>query len=152
MQPSDVPPARDRRSPEHWTLLAVALAALAGLVLLGLALEPAPEGHGTHEALGLPPCGAMALFGVPCPGCGVTTAMVHAARGELATALAVQPLGLLLALAIALGAPAAVVAHTRGRDLGRALRGARAGPWFLGLAALVLLCWGYKLLRMGALA
>ncbi len=38
---------------------------LALLALLGLALEPDPRGHGTHERLGLQPCLPMERWALP---------------------------------------------------------------------------------------
>lgn len=66
----------------------------AGAVLaLAFRLRPAPEGFGTHEQLGLPPCPFLRLAGLPCPGCGLTTSFAHMARFDLAGALAAQPFG-----------------------------------------------------------
>lgn len=41
----------------------------------------------------------MALWGVPCPTCGMTTAFAWAVRGRWASAFCAQPAGLVLALA-----------------------------------------------------
>lgn len=80
------------------------LVALGGLAVLSLAawLKPASEGVGTHETLGLPPCGWIMLMDTPCPTCGMTTAFSHAADGHLLAAMATQPLGALLALGTAM--------------------------------------------------
>ncbi|HYE02522.1 MAG TPA: DUF2752 domain-containing protein [Phycisphaerales bacterium] len=79
---------------------AVALACLGLLVMAG-ALDPSPAGHGTHEQLGLPPCGWALAYGRPCPTCGMTTAFAAAADGDLITAFIAQPFAALLALATA---------------------------------------------------
>lgn len=133
------------RSVAHWIVLALAVASPLLLVALATLLTPAPEGHGTHTQLGLPPCGFMQLFALPCPGCGVTTAAVLAARGELARAFVTQPFGAALALGLALFPVWALTQALRGRDLGE-----RAPPWVnrftLGAGALLALgAWIYRL-------
>ncbi|NLE48739.1 MAG: DUF2752 domain-containing protein [Sandaracinaceae bacterium] len=85
------------------------LAALGiATLLIAHALEPSPAGLGTHEALGLPPCGSRALFSLPCPGCGLTTAFSHLMRFELSAAVRANPAGVYLfvvnLILIALGA------------------------------------------------
>jgi len=74
-----------------WTLLALASGAVLALARL---LEPAPEGIGTHTQLGLPRCGFLALFSLPCPACGLTTSFAHLARFALFASLRAHPLGL----------------------------------------------------------
>ena len=143
--PGDEPLPPPRRGLEHASLLALFL--LGGLVPLALAflVEPDPRGHGTHTQLGLPPCGLMTWTGVPCPGCGVTTSASLFLHGRLGDALATQPLGPLVALALPLAAVWALVQHARGRDLARELAHPRWRPRVaLGLL-LLLLAWGYKL-------
>jgi hypothetical protein len=72
--------------------------AAAGATLLGIAraLTPDPSGLGTHTQLGLPRCGFLALTGLPCPACGLTTAFAHMARAELGAAVSANALGVLL--------------------------------------------------------
>ena len=48
------------------------------------------------------PCPVKALFGVPCPACGVTRALACLLRGDLPGYMAQQPMALPLALAVAL--------------------------------------------------
>lgn len=48
-------------------------------------LKPSHDHVGTHQQLGFPPCSFRAIFGLPCPGCGGTTAvcwMVHGRPDE----------------------------------------------------------------------
>lgn len=71
----------------------------AVLVLFAMAasLTPAPSGFGTHRQLGLPPCTTLAVFGIRCPMCGMTTAWSHTIRGDLVAAANSNLGGLLLA-------------------------------------------------------
>jgi hypothetical protein len=75
----------------------------AGLMLLGLLwaarwLTPDSRGMGTHEQLGLPPCGFYLWWGIPCPSCGMTTAWAWLARFEFAAAFQLHFGGALLGL------------------------------------------------------
>ncbi len=137
------------RSALHGLVLALAALALAGLVALGFLLVPDPAGYGTHEQLGLKACSAVEWFGVPCPGCGVTTAVTWFARGAPLRSLATQPLGFALALGAGVALPLAAVAHVRGTDLGLMLLGLRWRRWILGAALLALASWAWKIGSMG---
>ncbi|NLO05953.1 MAG: DUF2752 domain-containing protein [candidate division WS1 bacterium] len=87
---------------------ALLLLSVAVLVLARL-LEPSTNGHGTHEAVMLLPCGFRWLTGLPCPACGLTTAFTLMARGDVAGAVAAHLLGpVLYAATWMLGAGAAV--------------------------------------------
>ena len=134
-------------------LAAAIVAACAGAVL-GVAawLDPSPTGVGTHQGLGLPPCGWIAAMGLPCPACGMTTAFSHAAHGSLWAAFRVQPMGAVLAVLTAAAFLVAAFVALTGSRLGHVLA-ARITPrvlLVLGLATLA--AWGYKILLMrGAL-
>jgi hypothetical protein len=80
-------------------LIAICLGLLP-LLLLALAarLDPNPAGLGTHQQLGLPPCTMRVLAGLRCPGCGVTTAWCHFAKGQWIRSASVHIGGFLLAL------------------------------------------------------
>ena len=84
LETGDVDRRSATRSKEHWIVLALAWLALGGAFLLGRFLEPDPRGFGTHEQLGFRACLPVELWNVPCPGCGVTTAVTLAVHGELA--------------------------------------------------------------------
>jgi|GEM_PF-2155905 len=73
--------------------------AMTGLLMVGVTLvifrllQPAPEGHGTHERLGLPGCFFRQILDLErCPSCGLTTAFVWAYRGDLQRAIDSNPL------------------------------------------------------------
>lgn len=139
------PGSPPRRSREHRLFLALCLAFPLALLAVGRLLEPDPRGWGTHEQLGFQPCFPMRAWNVPCPGCGVTTAVALAARGHGLAALRVQPLGPLL-VAAALGlAGWALFVHARGGDLAAEFARWRWKSLGLWLATLALLAWIYKL-------
>jgi hypothetical protein len=68
-----------------------------------------------RAAVPLPPevapfCLVRRFLGIPCPGCGMTRALSHLARGEWRAALAFHPLAPLVAAELALGWAAAGLA------------------------------------------
>ena len=80
---------------------ALAIAAALGWAVLALArcaLVPDPHGHGTHVQFGLLPCLPMQRWGIPCPGCGLTTAVTHFAHAQVWQSIVAQPLGFAIAL------------------------------------------------------
>src|SRR5205085_3294856 len=90
------------------------LAAVSAIVLgIARSLTPDPSGLGTHLQLGLPRCGFLALTGLPCPACGLTTAFAHMARGEIAAAASVNAFGVLLFALTCIAIPLAVWAGVR---------------------------------------
>jgi len=128
--------------------LAGAAAGVAGLGLAALFLTPDPSGHGTHCQLGLPPCLAMWLLGLPCPGCGVTTSVVLAARGDFAAALANQPFGFAVFFGVVAFAGWALVAELTGRNLHADVRLLNRANVWVPVAALLLAAWVYKLVTL----
>ncbi len=136
-----------RRAPlsERALAAAVALACLA-LLLTGARLTPDPTGHGTHTTLGMAPCPWPILFDKPCPTCGMTTAVTHAAHAEPVQALLAQPFGALIALA------AATIFWLAGAT---AVAGARLSPYaslvlrpraMIAIAFLFAAAWVFKIL------
>lgn len=69
---------------------------ITGLFLLLARLTPQSVGHGTHTALGLPPCPFFFLTGLPCPSCGLTTSFVYLFHGELSRAWTANATGPIL--------------------------------------------------------
>lgn len=70
----------------------------------GIYLSAKPDGHGTHTELGLPPCPSVAVFGRPCPGCGLTTSFTATIHGNFALAFHAHPLGPVLYLLLTVSA------------------------------------------------
>jgi hypothetical protein len=67
-----VPPQDLRRSPRLW--ISAGLAGLAGLALLHFVV---PQPGAAHTV-----CLFRRLTGIPCPGCGMTRAFAHLAKGD----------------------------------------------------------------------
>ena len=99
--------------------LALAVAALSLLVPLAMAawLRPDPNGFGTHQQLGLPPCTIVWMFGFRCPSCGMTTSWSHAVRGQWLQAIGCNAGGALLAAMAMVAGPWLLVSAMRGRWL-----------------------------------
>ncbi len=80
--------------------IAAFVIAVVPISLLGVAnvLEPNSKGLGTHQQLGLPPCSMRVLFGLRCPGCGMTTSWSYFTRGQFVSSAQVNSGGFLLAI------------------------------------------------------
>ncbi len=100
------------------------LAAVAVLAMLFTArwLQPNARGLGTHQQLGLPPCTFVALYGFPCPSCGMTTSWSLFTRGQWTDAARANLGGLMLALIALAYLPASCYFFFSGR--------ASRGGWF----------------------
>jgi len=82
--------AAARLSPRRGLGLWLAAGAVAGVGFLLLGWSGLPVGHGFTI------CAFRRVTGIPCPGCGMTRAMVALARGELVAALHLHPFAPLL--------------------------------------------------------
>ena len=87
----------------------------------------------------------MEWFGIPCPGCGVTTSVALAAHGELWKSFVNQPFGCALAMGAAAFALWAAWAHVAGRDLARDARVVMRPALAIAFVAIVIGAWVYKL-------
>ncbi len=121
--------------PVRFALAVLGLAMLVPLVV-ARALEPTPQGYGTHEQLGLPPCNLLALTGRPCPTCGMTTSWANLVRARWSEAVRASPGGVLLGVLDLLIAPWLVLAAVRGRWIGPTVPGL-AWAWLAILVASV---------------
>ena len=134
-----------RLSTTHRALSALVAAACLAMLLLAAWLRPSPAGHGTHTQMGMPPCQFLAATGRPCPTCGMTTAVTHAAHGHLLASWLAQPFGLLVAIAASaafwVGSIGALTGLRIASPFGALLR----PPSLWTIAAAAALAWGYKI-------
>src|SRR5689334_15599836 len=86
---------RDR----HRTMLYFAVAVIAAAFLLRIRDSESVTLCGLHMTLPTL-CGSRALFGVDCPGCGLTRSTIALAAGDLSQSLQFHRIGWLMALAI----------------------------------------------------
>jgi hypothetical protein len=138
---------RDTRDPARVRVrAAVVLGVCLTLILVGLWLSPDPSGLGTHCQLGLPPCGLVAMMGIPCPTCGMTTAFSQTVHGHVIAALVTQPFGALLALAVTAAAGLSVVVLVTARSW--RVNWYRVSPGLVatGVVVLFLASWVYKVI------
>lgn len=114
------------------------------VVSLAFFLEPSESGHGTHQALGLPPCLFWFLTGKLCPSCGLTTSFTHLVHMNLTDSFLAHPLGPLLFALFALLTVFSLLEffeiHT---PLRKFLQGQYTG-WLYPLLALYLGIWGLR--------
>lgn len=115
--------------------------------LLGAAawLTPDPTGHGTHTQLGLPACGFIAAFSLPCATCGMTTAFALAAEGHLLDAFLTQPAAALGALLAAILLILSAWALVRGLSLAPIFRYLVRPTLIWSVVALVIASWLYTI-------
>lgn len=103
------------------------------------------DGHGTHQQLGLPPCGWVIAFDAPCPTCGMTTSFAHAAAGDPIAGIVNQPMGGLLAVATAMVFVGAAHAALFGVNPGPLLKPLRRPlSLWVGIGS-ILASWVYKI-------
>ena len=74
--------AEGRLYRSRWLLFLIPVLFMVTLVI-GAGLKPEQAGLGTHRQLGLPACASLEKTGVPCPTCGMTTALANLARGRI---------------------------------------------------------------------
>ena len=121
-----------------WFGIAAASAAVLGIARV---LTPDPSGVGTHVQLGIPRCGFLAITGLPCPACGLTTAFAHMARGEIGGALDANALGVLLFAIVCVMLPFGVWAGVRELPLFETFARVRAAQSCGMIAALGFVYW-----------
>lgn len=128
----------------RWVAATVLLSSV-GLLAIAAWVEPGGRQAGTHQQLGLPPCSALVVTGLPCPTCGMTTAFAYTVRGRWISALVAQPAGFLLALGTTVAAVASIVVLVTGR--GWQLNWYRITPAGLigGLFAVIIAGWLIKI-------
>ena len=108
-------------------------------------LEPDPRGFGTHQRLGLPPCTIRTLFGIPCPGCGMTTCFANFVRGRFLQAAQANTAGVLLAAVCAVGVPWSLASAVAGRALFLRQPERVAAALVISIASIALIEWVIRL-------
>jgi hypothetical protein len=92
---------RDR----HWTMLWLSIFVIAASFALEVR-DSQTVGPIGFPSVSLPEtCGCRMLFGIECPGCGLTRSFIALASGDMAESIRFHRLGWFLALAIALQIP-----------------------------------------------
>ncbi|MBX3442928.1 MAG: DUF2752 domain-containing protein [Planctomyces sp.] len=101
----------------NWGRAAAAVTGLAFAALLAVAasIQPDVRGYGSHEQLGMSPCGFQVMFQMPCPSCGATTSFAHFVRGEWRHAARANTAGFAFAALCSLGAPWLAFSAAAGR-------------------------------------
>jgi hypothetical protein len=146
-----VPIAQGPLRPAADRVFAAVVAGIATTCFIVLGrVQPDARGHGTHEQLGLDPCGWPIHYRIPCPTCGCTTAACLVVHGRPFSALATQPFGAVIALTGLLVGVHAIVCLLRGRSFADLL--VRIPFWRLVLAYMVLFFvgWGTTWLTWGS--
>jgi hypothetical protein len=115
------------------------------ILLIAWTLTPESQGLGTHQQLGLPPCGFRIATGLPCATCGMTTAFTYAAHGHLLSSLITQPAGAALALITAMAALLSGWALLTGASLAPLGRMIARPSVVLVVGVLLLLAWIYTI-------
>ncbi len=134
--------ARDRTA-----YLAFALCSITAITLARL-LEPSPDGVGTHEQIGLPPCPFFHFTGIPCPSCGLTTSFAHAARLHFYSSFIVQPFGLIAFCLVILSTPLSIYLARKGTPWSELIHIRGIKVLIFTLAALFVISWIYKIISM----
>ncbi|MFW2388023.1 MAG: DUF2752 domain-containing protein [Polyangiales bacterium] len=115
------------------------------LLVVAAFVEPDSRGYGTHQQLGLPPCGFLLLTGSPCPGCGLTTAFAYGVRGQWSMAASANPLGLILFLLVCACVPLGITAALRGWSIDEVIVRFNLNNWALAVAACAVVVWVVRL-------
>jgi hypothetical protein len=123
----------------------VGMSTTTATLAIARCLQPSAAGVGTHVQLGLPPCRFLALTGIPCPSCGLTTSFAFAAHFEFEEAFVASPFGLLLFFAVVLAMPVLCVQLCRPIAWARVFRAIDPGTISLWTVATYVASWFFKL-------
>jgi hypothetical protein len=130
-------------------LLAIGVAAGCLLVLIIAArLTPNRSGVGTHTLLGMEQCQFLALTGIPCPGCGMTTAFSLFVRGRVMTSFYVQPMGALLAFLAGCCVWGGLYCGITGRAVYRVLQAVPSRYYLTPILSWAVAAWVWKIVSM----
>lgn len=124
--------------------LFVAAAPLTALTVASQ-LRPDTRGLGTHQQLGLPPCSMRMMWGMRCPGCGMTTSWAYFTQGQWQASASTNIAGFMLAwYAIGVAAIAAKSVFSRKMPSLRTQQIATLTGFGIGIVAVI--NWACRLL------
>lgn len=135
------PPSLDRVQRAFLGLVGIGLGCLWGAAAW---LSPSPEGFGTHQGLGLPPCTIVQWTGTRCPSCGMTTSWAWLIRGRPDRSAQANFGGFLLGLAALASCPFTLVTAWRGRWWGFVPDERRMILVLLGIITITLIDWAVR--------
>lgn len=92
-------------------------------------------------------CDMLTVYGVPCPGCGITRCVTHMAHFEPVEAAAANPWGVLLFLLAAALIPVAIVGMVKRLPLIDTLYDLKMDFWCALLLGSALLVWGVRIAK-----
>ncbi|MBS1806800.1 MAG: DUF2752 domain-containing protein [Acidobacteria bacterium] len=124
------------------------MSASGGVLAIARWLSPSPNGWGTHQQLGLPPCFFHQMTGIPCPTCGMTTSFAYTVRLHFYEAFITQPFGLLACILTVALIPLSVQMMRQRVPWMKVLTGRGSNAVMYVLIALFLAAWVYKILAM----
>lgn len=89
----------------HWIMLGLSVAVIVLACLLSVRGDQRVE-FGALHGWAIPElCQSKALFGIDCPGCGLTRSFIHLAHGDVAASYQRHRLGWLLAIVVVMQIP-----------------------------------------------
>lgn len=121
------------------------VAGCAAALTAGALLHPDARGYGTHEQVGLGPCGFPVYVGLPCPSCGMSTAFAYTVRGQWLRAAYAQPMGWLVCVATMAAVPVGLWCFWRGRVIEVNWYRVNAAWMVLVILLLFLAAWAFKI-------
>lgn len=130
--------------PARTFLISVAIAIAMGFAV-ARGLDPEVSGIGTHRQLGLSECPTLARTGMPCPTCGMTTAIAWLTSGHLVQAWSTKPAAVFLAFGAAAIAIWAAASGWCGKIIGFTSGDQALAWWACGSFAIALACWTIRL-------
>jgi hypothetical protein len=129
----------------HWVMLALSLAVIVLACLLSVRGDQRVE-FGVLHGWPIPElCQSKALFGIDCPGCGLTRSFIYLAHGDVAASYQRHRLGWLLAIVVLLQIPYRVWAIRSGSAAPLGTRLPWVGMWIVVL--LLMANWIAKLVE-----
>jgi hypothetical protein len=144
---ADVPVAEISSAPDryHWVMLGLSVAVIVLACLLSVRGDQRVEFGGLHGWPIPELCQSKALFGIDCPGCGLTRSFIHLAHGDVAASFQRHRLGWLVALFVVLQIPYRVWAIFSGLSAPLGNKLPWAGMWIVVL--LLMANWFVKLIE-----